>query len=115
GLTQLTVSCEPETPTPCSPEIPVVQCTEAPPQTHYVLDDDAVTIEGNALTFTVDLRGPLADIAGELSPGTVLRTTRLWSYTGAGVARFGPSYCWGTYCGDVLGDRAYGRPWTVGS
>ncbi|HVM20830.1 MAG TPA: hypothetical protein VM307_12795, partial [Egibacteraceae bacterium] len=46
GLTQLTVSCEPETPTPCSPEIPVVQCTEAPPQTHYVLDDDAVTIEG---------------------------------------------------------------------
>jgi hypothetical protein len=115
GMTTLRVTCGESTPRECAPTEPLVfECSDPAPTTHYPLDDDTVTVQGNRLTWTLSPDGALSEIADDLAPGTVLERPALFTRAGLGVA-LGGSYCIGSTCGEVAGDYVRGRDYTVGS
>ena len=88
-------------------------CTEWPSERHYGLPD-AVTISGSTLAFTIPFDGDLADVGASHPAGTQLTRLRVESSTKAVLVATNPGFCYGTTCGSVGGDIAYGEGYTIG-
>lgn len=110
--------------TPPAPTCPVpnlaVNCDFGDHYRTFALPDSAVVRDQTLLRIAVDFTGPLAEFAGDHSPGRVLSDPRA-----ASSATVGPVYAWmrgcsfsddGATCFEANGDAtAEGRDYTVGA
>jgi hypothetical protein len=111
----LRVRCGAGVEVPCPPVTTPASgtCLSYPNEKHYQLVD-AVTVVGDAVTWTLRFTGELAFLDTAFAPGTTLTKTRTYASTKIFLAAFAPGYCYGTQCGEVGGDLAAGRSYTVG-
>ena len=115
GGAWLRVRCGAPVEVPCPPvATPVSEpCLTYPDERHVELVD-AVTVEGDAVAWTLRFTGELEPLAPAFAPGTLLTKVNINSSTKVFVAGFGPGWCFGTECGQIAGDFAAGGPYTVG-
>lgn len=110
----LQVRCGEPVKEPCPlPNVPANVCDRYPDTRHFLLED-AVTVKGATVSWTVRFDGALSGLADDFAPGTVLKRPYLYASNKLGFSGFGFNWCVGVMCGDVLMDAANGRPYTIG-
>lgn len=114
GGDRLEVRCGEPVTEPCPlPNVPANVCDRYPDTRQFLLQD-AVTVAGETVTWTVRFDGALSGLADDFAPGTVLTRPQLRASNKIVFNGVGFNWCVGTMCGGVLLDDARGRPYTIG-